>query len=392
MANSTSILFILPGLGFGGAEVLTMQIIDFLVRTRGYNLSLIVIGSNLDLLSQVNPSCKVICLHLSGRINPFLFITSLTQALKIFKEANVVVPTLYISQFFAVLLTVVTFSTRPTLACVHNCSFALREIGISSYLSLCSFFLLRFHPKAAYIFCSHSSFSTHRRFVTGKQSFVITNGFTKPDDDPNLISSYLPHCLMRGRITTSATRILFIARYHPHKDYPTFLLTLLTLVKTRSDFSVTVIGATYEHLSICIANLKISQILKQELIQLVNKHISIYSPHPNVSYFYETHDILLLTSLSEAFPNVVVEAQVFGLYVVSTDVGDIPHMVYDPSLLAPRGSHTLLSNRIISAIILHQSKSHCKIKQKIICFAQNNFSALRMLNLYLKLICDWADS
>jgi glycosyltransferase involved in cell wall biosynthesis len=47
---------------------------------------------------------------------------------------------------------------------------------------------------------------------------------------------------------------------------------------------------------------------------------------------YQAMDILLVTSETESFPNVVVEAIGHGAYVVSPPVGDIPSVVNDPRL------------------------------------------------------------
>jgi glycosyltransferase involved in cell wall biosynthesis len=389
MKRLKSLLFILPGLGFGGAEILTLKIIDYLISTHRFTVSLIVIGDNLDLLPQLNPSCPLICLNLSIRPQPLKTFSSFLLALESFKQANVVLPTLYISQLFVVFLSAVTFRRRPTLACVHNCSFFLREIGISSYFSLISFFLFRFYPHIAYIFCSHTSFLSHKAFIARSDSFLITNGYTRPDKYPDISLTTLPQCLKHSRTASGPPRILFIARYHPHKDYRTFLLTLLTLSNTCSNFSVTVVGATYEQICKCISKLNVPESVKHQLTELVIEHISIYSPHSNVSYFYENHDILLLTSLSEAFPNVVVEAQVFGLYVVSTDVGDISQMVYDPNLLAPHSNYSLLCQRLISAIKLLQSGCNSIHKQNIISFAESKFSTLAMLQSYEDLLQSW---
>ena len=391
MKHLRSVLFILPGLGFGGAEILTLKLIDYLICTQSFKVSLIVIGDNLDLLSQLNPYCSLTCLNISTSPTPLKSFLSFFRALTYFKQANIVIPTLYISQLFVVMLSAASFCRRPVLACIPNCSFSLREIGILSYLSLLSFFFFRQYPNIAYVFCSHTSLLSHKALISGKASFVITNGYTKPVNNFGTSLTSLPVCLKQSRISTNSPRILFIARYHPHKDYRTFLLTLHTLANACSDFSVTVVGATFEQISKCICGLDLLESVKHELSELVINHVSIYSPHPNVSYFYENHDILLLTSISEAFPNVVVEAQVFGLYVVSTDVGDISQMVYDPNLLAPRSDYLLLSQHIISAILLLQSNAHFTLKQNIISFAKTKFSTSKMLQSYEEILSTWSD-
>ena len=62
--------------------------------------------------------------------------------------------------------------------------------------------------------------------------------------------------------------------------------------------------------------------------------------------FYDEIDILLITSFSEALPNVVVEALSYDRPVISVPVGDIPEIIEILDTIVPYDAH-LISEKII---------------------------------------------
>ena len=69
---------------------------------------------------------------------------------------------------------------------------------------------------------------------------------------------------------------------------------------------------------------------------------------PQLETLYRGSDIFILPSLSEGFPRVIVEALAYGVPVVATTVGGIPHLLRDghDALLVEPGSSCQLAAAI----------------------------------------------
>jgi len=122
------------------------------------------------------------------------------------------------------------------------------------------------------------------------------------------------------KIDYSMINFLYVGRLAFGKGLE-FLIKSLSLI-TNFEFKLTIIG---------------DGVLKEKLIDLVN----VYKLTESVNfkghiYFgkellneYSSHDILVLPSFSEGFPQVIIEAMARGILVVATKVGGIPDLIQD---------------------------------------------------------------
>lgn len=71
--------------------------------------------------------------------------------------------------------------------------------------------------------------------------------------------------------------------------------------------------------------------------------------HDRMQSFMEQHNLLLQTSLSEGFPNVILEAMSVGLPVIATNVGGTPDLVRDglDGFLVPSRNPKAMAARIV---------------------------------------------
>lgn len=68
--------------------------------------------------------------------------------------------------------------------------------------------------------------------------------------------------------------------------------------------------------------------------------------------FYQSIDVLVLSSRTEGFPNVIAEAMSYGKPVVTTDVGDAADIVGPAGFIVPAGDPRTLARAMIDAMDL----------------------------------------
>ncbi len=132
-------------------------------------------------------------------------------------------------------------------------------------------------------------------------------------------------------------RIGFMGRVVPIKDVKTFIKACRMIREELKDIEVYIMGPTDEDEEYCRECLVLTEMegLK-EIIHFTGK--------VKVSEYYPKIDVLVLTSISEAQPIVILEAQAYGIPVVATDVGACQELVYgqdsDDKLLGASGTIT----------------------------------------------------
>ncbi len=121
-------------------------------------------------------------------------------------------------------------------------------------------------------------------------------------------------------IPAAASVIGIVARMHPVKDHKTYLETLSKLVKDGADIYGLMIGGGPDEAY--IKNLV-------EEARLGERVIFAGEIQSGIGCWIQALNILMLTSKSESFPNVVLEAMACGVPVVATDVPAIQEIIVD---------------------------------------------------------------
>lgn len=123
---------------------------------------------------------------------------------------------------------------------------------------------------------------------------------------------------VEGYEITTPLRLLSIGRAHWIKGYNYALYCCSLLKEKNISFGYTIIGgAEDEELQFLINDLEL-----QDYVYLENR-----VPQPQVFEKMKEASLLLMPSLEEGIPNVVVEAMAIGLPVLSTNCGGIPELI-----------------------------------------------------------------
>jgi glycosyltransferase involved in cell wall biosynthesis len=110
-----------------------------------------------------------------------------------------------------------------------------------------------------------------------------------------------------------------------------------------------------------------------------------FTGRQNVLEYYSFLDVLLLTSVREAQPLVILEAYIAGVPVVATRVGNIPEMLsFDDRLLAPSKGAEKLAEGIRFIHDNPEEVEQMKIRNREMVFEKYNRKDLhkRYLGIY----------
>jgi glycosyltransferase involved in cell wall biosynthesis len=172
-----------------------------------------------------------------------------------------------------------------------------------------------------------------------------------------------------------------VARFDPYKDHENLLRALRILKDRRTNFSCYLIGAGMEGSNARLVSLIDSYGLSDFII--------LKGPLMDVNQILPKLDLHVLSSLDEAFPNVIAEAMACGVPCVTTDVGDAALIVGQTGWVVSAKDSLALADAIEEALEEKSSPTWNVRKQKCVMRIKNNFSMEKMLEGYQKV---WAFS
>ena len=179
---------------------------------------------------------------------------------------------------------------------------------------------------AGIVFNSSRALELHRSFGYRNANCVtIPNGFDLAPAQP----------------TEMRTPTVFgiAGRLHPQKDYATFFAAAARAHQTHSAARFIAVGAGLTPDNETVREMITAAGLPLEAIELRGNT-------PDMEQFYRDIDVLVLSSRTEGFPNVVAEAMNFGRPVISTDVGDAAVIVGETGVIVASGDPQALAAAI----------------------------------------------
>jgi glycosyltransferase involved in cell wall biosynthesis len=217
------------------------------------------------------------------------------------------------------------------------------------------------HLPTGIIYNSSRSLELHRRlgFENGNVE-VIPNGFDSVEERPRVRST--PHVFGMA------------ARFHPQKDYETFFRAAALFLKRRPNVRFVAAGAGLSRDNAEVRNMMAAAGLPEAAIELRGQV-------DDMAAFYHDIDVLVLSSRTEGFPNVVAEAMSHGKPVVTADVGDAALVVGDTGVVVPPRNEQALAQGMCRMMDLGQddyAALSLAVKQRI----DDRFSLAQIVNRY----------
>lgn len=135
-----------------------------------------------------------------------------------------------------------------------------------------------------------------------------------------------------------------VARYDHLKDHATFLKAMRLVISDLPNISVIMIGKDVDD-----NNVELSEIIRSLGL---NESVILLGIKNKMIDYYACMDLLVMSSVTEGFPNVIGEAMSAGLPCISTNVGDASSLINDKHRIVAVRNHMEMGNKIINYIQL----------------------------------------
>ncbi len=225
------------------------------------------------------------------------------------------------------------------------------------------------------IYCAEKSREVHELIGFKKsKGVVIQNGY-----DINIFhqnDSLAKDFRDKLKIPQDAFIIGHVASYDPLKDQDTLIKSLGKLLQRKIKFTAILVGANLDHLNDDL----VSSLKKNGL----SDNVHLLGIRDDIQSVMNAIDLFLLTSISEAFPNVLNEAMLCGTPCLTTDVGDAALIVDKTGWIVESRDSTSIANACINALNEKEQDSENWKKRKEACRERimENFSFEKMINKY----------
>ena len=344
--------------GVGGAEMMLARLIQY--TEHQYEHVIIALMKTSEVYQSTLDRCQAhYGLDWNG-INTLGTVSKLRTLLKKLQPATVQCWMYHANALTS--LSIIGLAQKPNVVWgIHHSLASPKDESISTKIALGLSKILS-QQASTIIYCAHSSMQQHQAFgFKNGDSQVIANGV--------FLDKFQPNPQLH-----EPTVIGFAGRYHRAKGYPYLFETMGLLKDKNIIFKIAGSGAS-------IDNPEVKALFHQ--YQLDAEKVHLIDQISDMPAFYQSIDAFLMTSITEGFPNVLVEAMASGLPCISTDVGDAKYIVQDlGNIVPPRNAQAL-----VNAILAYTQKSEAEkqsLKLATREWVEQNFSIETVSRQYMQ--------
>ena len=342
--KSTKIFHVITGLNDGGAEAALFRLCSSNLAFEQIVVSLIDEGKYGSLLRQVGVTVHCIGLR-QGSVN----IGGMVRLWRLLRreQPGVVQTWMYHADLVGGLLSRLA-GVRRVFWGIHHTTLEPGTSRRSTILvARLNAWLSRWVPTGI-VCCAERAREVHRElgYVNEKMT-VIPNGYD--------LDLYRPDSESRRRLRAEwgideATPLLgMVGRFDPQKDHENLIQALSRLKQIAGAFRCLLVGRGMD-----AANVQLAHWLDQYGLQ---DEVLLLGQRSDIPAVMNAMDIHVLSSFSEAFPNVLAEAMACGTPCVTTDVGDAALIVGDAGWVVPPRNPELLAQSLARALEELQDQS-----------------------------------
>ena len=245
---------------------------------------------------------------------------------------------------------------------------------LTIFISRVNALLSHFIPKKI-IYCAQESRKAQESIGFKKEKgIVIPNGH----NTENFKENHFLRSSFRHEINISDKTFLvgYVGRYDPQKDLKTLLNSFSKLNNKKLNIKFVLVGHGLD-------------IRNSDLVKKINENdlnccVYLLGKRNDIPSVMNGIDLCVLSSISEAFPNVLNEAMLCSTPCVTTNVGDASIIVGDTGWVVEPQNPDLLAHEIINAIKERRTNNSSWVQRKMACRSRivKNYSLERMLQKY----------
>ena len=228
------------------------------------------------------------------------------------------------------------------------------------------------------IYCSEKSIEFHENvhFYSENKTVLINNGFS---DKTYYLSKYLrSNFRKKNKIKRSDIILGFAGRYAKQKNITPLLLAFSKIMKNYKNVYLYMVGKDINHQNKELTNYVFNLKIKNRVFFL--------NEQKNLLEFYNGIDMLVLSSHSESFPNVVAEAMLCSTPVLSSNAGCSKKIIKDCGFIMSNNNHESIIYSLKKSIDVFKNKKKKwrSPKKNSRLQIKKNFSIEKMANTYFQ--------
>ncbi|MFB5707540.1 glycosyltransferase [Acinetobacter radioresistens] len=348
------ILYVITGLGVGGAEKVVCDLADQMIL-KGHDVKIVYLTGSV-LVKPISPRIELLPLHLNSASNVFSASRKYKKIIRDFSP-DVIHSHMIHANIFA-RLNHLSFKYIRLICTAHNSN----EGGRMRML--------------AYKLTNFLSNLNTNVSQEASKSLISKGAFNKN----NLITVYNGIDLNKFNFFNkdkNSNELIFLSvgRFNKQKDYPNLFKAISSLknkINKELKFYITGDGELRPQLEQLIVDLGIAN-----NVVLLGKRSDIPSLLNKADYF-------ILSSRHEGLPTVVIEAMACGTFVIATDCGGSAEIMGDTGILVPPQNSEALAEAIKQAVNktpLEIQENNLKARQRV----EELFSLEKSVQNWLKL-------
>lgn len=345
------ILYLITGLGLGGAENVVANLADQMVA-RGHEVKIAYLTGNISVRPKTS-DIEIIYLGLESSKNLFSASRKYQKLIKKY-QPDVVHAHMVHANIFARINRL--FSKIPKLICTAHSSNEGGKLRMLAYrfTNWLSDFNTNVSKEATLSLINKGAFSV-------KNITTIYNGIElKNFSNKNSKSK-----------SNNTIQFLSVGRLEKPKDYPNLLKAIKLVSQQYSNIHFNIAGKGHLRSTL------------EKLIDELNitSYITLLGSRDDIPDLMQSSDFFILSSAHEGLPTVLLEAQASELFVIATDCGGSKEIMNDTGILVPPQNSEALAQAIITAIEMPKEAIE-ENNKKALKHVQDNFDLNKIVDLW----------